>query len=196
MMKTILYIHGYRSNSGARKAGELKEMFPDCRVLVPDFEYNHYTAQEIGAQIREIVEKNNVDMLVGSSLGGFFALCATEWFEGPVWGINPAIHPVEQFNKHIVPKLMKRSPQLMPIAKKNLESYQKCEDEVFAKLPKRDHQINLALSTDDDTLGDHKETIAAFPNADQVVWQDNSGHHCTRFPELKEQMQKSLDRIA
>jgi predicted esterase YcpF (UPF0227 family) len=195
MMKTILYIHGYRSNSGARKAAELKQMFPDCKVLVPDLDYNHYTAQEMEAQIKEIIEKNHVDMLVGSSLGGFFALCATKWFEGPVWGINPAIHPVEQFNKHIVPKLQKRAPQLMPIAMKNLESYQKCEDEVFAKLPKREHQINLALSTDDDTLGDHKDTIAAFPNADQVVWQDNSGHHCTRFPELKPNIQKTLDGI-
>ena len=192
MMKTILYIHGYRSNSGARKAQELREMFPECNIVVPDLEYNHYTAQEIAAQLKEIIEKNHVDMLVGSSLGGFFALCATQWFEGPVWGINPAIHPVEQFNKHIVPKLQKRSPQLMPIAMKNLESYQKCENEVFAKLPKREHQINLALCTDDDTIGDHKDTLAAFPNADQVVWQDNSGHHCTRFPELKENMKKSL----
>ena len=194
-MKTILYIHGYRSDSHARKAKELKEMFPECKIVVPDLAYNHYTAQEMSAQIKEIVEREHVDMIVGSSLGGFFALCTTQWFEGPVWGINPAIHPVEQFNKHIVPKLQKRSPQLMPIAMKNLESYQKCEAEVFAKLPQREHQINLALCTDDETLGDHKDTVAAFPNADQVVWQDNSGHHCTRFPELKPFLQRTLDGI-
>lgn len=194
-MKTILYIHGYRSDSHARKAKELKEMFPECKIVVPDLAYNHYTAQEMSAQIKEIVEREHVDMIVGSSLGGFFALCTTQWFEGPVWGINPAIHPVEQFNKHIVPKLQKRSPQLMPIAMKNLESYQKCEDEVFAKLPQREHQINLALCTDDETLGDHKDTVAAFPYADQVVWQDNSGHHCTRFPELKPFLQRTLDGI-
>ena len=194
-MKTILYIHGYRSDSHARKAKELKEMFPECKIVVPDLAYNHYTAQEMSAQIKEIVEREHVDMIVGSSLGGFFALCTTQWFEGPVWGINPAIHPVEQFNKHIVPKLQKRSPQLMPIAMKNLDSYQKCEDEVFAKLPQRNHQINLALCTDDETLGDHKDTVAAFPNADQVVWQDNSGHHCTRFPELKPFLQRTLDGI-
>ena len=194
-MKTILYIHGYRSDSHARKAKELKEMFPECKIVVPDLAYNHYTAQEMSAQIKEIVEREHVDMIVGSSLGGFFALCTTQWFEGPVWGINPAIHPVEQFNKHIVPKLRKRSPQLMPIAMKNLESYQKCEDEVFAKLPQREHQINLALCTDDETLGDHKDTVAAFPNADQVVWQDNSGHHCTRFSELKPFLQRTVDGI-
>lgn len=192
-MKTILYVHGYRSNSHARKAQELKAMFPDCRVVVPDLAFNHFTADEIQQQLKEIIEREHVDMIVGSSLGGFHALCTTVWFEGPVWGINPAIDPVDQFKKHIVPKLNKRSPQLIPIAMKNLESYQQCQDEVLAKLPKREHQIHLALSSDDETLGDHKATVAMFPNAELVVWQDNSGHHCTRFPELKEQMQRSLD---
>ena len=194
-MKTILYVHGYRSNSHARKAQELKAMFPDCRVVIPDLAYNHHSASEIQQQLKEIIEKEHVDMIVGSSLGGFHTLCATAWFEGPVWGINPAIDPVGQFKTHIVPKLKMRSPQLIPFAMKNLESYQECQDNVLQKLPKREHQINLALSTDDETLGDHKNTIAQFPNADQVVWLDNSGHHFTRFPELKESMQRTLDQI-
>lgn len=194
-MKTILYIHGYRSNSHARKAQELKSMFPQCRILVPDFEYNHHSAKEIQGQIRNIIETEHVDMIVGSSLGGFHTLCATSWYEGPVWGINPACDPVGQFNKHIVPKLKKRSPQLMPIAMKNLESYKECQEEVFDKLPQRPNQINLALSTDDETLGDHKDTIAHFPQAVKVVWKDNSGHHFTRFPELKDDMQQTLEAI-
>ena len=194
-MKTILYIHGYGSNSNATKAQLLKAMVPEHRVIVPTYDFNHHTAGDIQGQIRQTVESEKVDMLLGSSLGGFHTLCTLPWFEGPVWAVNPVTDPLPQFKKAIIPRLEKQAPQLLPDALKNLNSYQGLVNEVFRHLPQRDGQVSLALSTDDETLGDHHHTASLFPKAAYIIWRDNSGHHFTRFEELREAIRATIDKI-
>ena len=45
-------------------------------------------------------------------------------------------------------------------------------------------ELNFALSTDDELLGDHKPLLELFPRHNHVVWKDNCGHRFYRFEEL------------
>lgn len=194
-MKTILYIHGYGSNGNATKALRLKAMLPNEKVLTPDFDYNHRSFDEIQSAIKDIIESEHVDMLLGSSLGGYHSICAMRFFEGPVWCVNPVTNPVPQFEAAIIPRLRENCPQLLPHAAKMLESYGAFQQSGFDAIPQRPKQLNLALSTNDETLGDHSSMPQRFPLAGQIVWKDNSGHHFTRFPELEPHILETLKNL-
>ncbi|MBR1644202.1 MAG: alpha/beta hydrolase [Bacteroidales bacterium] len=203
--KTILYLHGYGSTGQAYKAMLLREMFPQCRVVSPTMDYDHTAPQHLYDSIRETAEQAHVDLMVGSSFGGYQALCATTWFAGPVWLVNPVTRllPVLQLlwpqatsSLHPAPSAAATgSPSTATDeAERRLTAYVDFDREVFARLPRRENQLHFALSTDDETLGNHAHVPAMFPHAAQIVWMADCGHRCLRFAELRADMAASLLR--
>lgn len=186
---TIMYIHGYGSNSNATKGRLLRSMKPECRVVSPTFDYDHSTPWQIQQQIRDVVASENVSMMVGSSFGGYHTLCATTFFHGTVWAINP-VHNVADTIRRIV---MNRA-QPKEAVDQFIAMYERFDDEVFRQLSQLnrsgqwpgDTSLNFALSTDDELLGDHRPLLELFPTHSQVVWKDHCGHRFLRFKELAE----------
>ena len=186
---TIMYIHGYGSNSNATKGQLLRQMLPEHRVVSPTFDYDHCLPQKIQEQIRQIIKEENVRMIVGSSFGGYHALCATAFFHGPVWVVNP-VHDVMETIRCVINASVEDS------------SYRTFDREVFQRQVSlnqsgywpSDTPLHFALSTDDELLGDHQVLLELFPDHRSVVWKDRSGHHFLRFEELAAYIAASLPR--
>lgn len=194
MNKSILYIHGYGSSGNAVKAQQLREMFPSVKVVSPTFEYNDWLPEKVQQTIREVVESENVGMLFGSSFGGYHAICATAFFDGPVWCINP-VHEIEDTIQRIVkPRVLETSPERENDVEKYLKAYKKFDKEVFRNLPRREGQLHFALSTDDEVLGDHHSLLEMFPHYAKVVWKDDNKHRFLRLLELKDDLAESLKK--
>lgn len=192
-----MYIHGYGSNGNATKGQLLRTMLPECRVVSPTFDYDHRTPYEIQQQIRNVVAQEDVRMIVGSSFGGYHALCATSFFQGPVWAVNPA-HDVVQTIRRVV--LAKGADNLSQAGRAMLECYRQFDAEVFRRQVRRNQEghwpqstpLHFALSTDDELLGDHRPLLQLFPHHAQVVWKDNCGHRFFRFEELAADLRASM----
>ncbi len=184
---TIMYIHGYGSNGNATKGQLLRTMLPQHRVVSPTFDYDHCTPWQIQTQIRETIEKEDVRMIVGSSFGGYHALCATAYFHGVVWVVNPARDVVATIGRVIL-----ANGSASQEATEYLNAYKEFDSKVFRRqvqlnqsgLWPKDTPLNFALSTDDELLGDHRPLLDLFPCHDRVVWKDNCGHRFLRFEEL------------
>lgn len=210
MHPTLMYIHGYASNGNAQKARLLKSMFSESEVITPTFDYNGCYPDDIQSKLRRLVEENDVRLIVGSSFGGYHALCATMFFEGPVWCVNPVREVVTTMrmllkNKGLTEDFFnarsarnapvdetKNSERRMHSVDEALVAYESFDQRVFQHLPHRPRQINLALSLDDDVLGSHDPLLALFPNTNKVVWRDKAGHHFTPFVELKDAIAETL----
>ena len=184
MNSTLMYIHGYGSTGQAFKAQQLHEMFPDARLLSPTFDYDRTSPQEIFGHLKEIVSAEHPNLIVGSSTGGYYALCATLFYDGPVWCVNPVRDIVTTIERHL-------AHEGDNIAQR-LSEYKTFDQQVFQQLKPRDGQLHFALSTDDELLGDHHPLLTMFPNYGSVVWKDHCGHRFFRFDELKEPITKSL----
>ena len=182
-MNTFLYIHGYGSTGQAMKAQLLREMFPEARVLSPTLDYDHVPPLELFRSLHEIISTEQPDLIIGSSMGGYYALCCTQFFRGPVWCINPVRDVLSTFRR-IIPQALIDSPA----AQKRLQQYESFDNEVFQRLTPDDGQLRFALSTDDELLGDHRPVLDLFPNHGSVVWKDHCGHRFFRFTELKEDL--------
>jgi predicted esterase YcpF (UPF0227 family) len=180
----MMYIHGYGSTGKAVKAQQLQAMFPDMRLVSPTFDYDSLTPQEVYRQLQKLVIKEQPTLIVGSSTGGYYALCCTNFFDGTVWCVNPVHNIVGTIERHLA--------QSGHNISQRLADYKKFDHEVFQQLKPRDGQLHFALSTDDELLGDHRPLLDMFPNYGTVVWKDHCGHRFFRFDELKEPITKSL----
>lgn len=178
-MKHLLYIHGYGSTGNAMKAQKLQAMFPEARVIAPTFDYDRMSPFDILQQLKELIATERPAFILGSSTGGYYALCCTSFYDGPVWCINPVRDIFNTLRRVAVGK-----PQAA--LQERLRQYGDFDREVFQRLQPADGQLRFALSTDDELLGDHRPLLDRFPNHGTVVWKDHCGHRFFRFDELKE----------
>lgn len=168
----------------AMKGQLLRKMYPDDVVVSPNFDYDHIPPQALLSQVQYIIRWTRPDLIVGSSLGGYYALCSTSLYDGPVWCVNPV---------RAVVKTMERLIDTQePRAAHMLELYKAMDQQLFQQLAPHDGQLHFALSTDDEVLGDHTPLLARFPNYGSAVWKDRCGHRFLRFEELKEEIRESL----
>jgi len=97
MIHHVLYIHGFAGSIHSSTLANLRHYYPD--TIWSAIEVDHHAAESIAA-IKAFLDANtNVDLLMGSSLGGFYVLC-TPW-EGKKIVINPVLHPMSSLKPFI-----------------------------------------------------------------------------------------------
>lgn len=88
----ILYIHGFGSNAQGHKAKEFRKFFKSAgeKFIAPSL--SHIPDLAIST-LEEIIELCDGDVkLIGSSLGGFYALYLSKKYDLKAVLINPAVH--------------------------------------------------------------------------------------------------------
>lgn len=181
----LLYIHGYGSTGNAMKAQKLQFMFPQCQVIAPTLEYDRLAPMEVYGQLQELITRESPALIVGSSTGGYYALCCTQFYQEAVWCINPVRDIVGTIRRHL-------SVGEGDNISDKLKEYEEFDKRVFQRLQPKDGQLHFALSTDDELLGDHQPLLTLFPNHGPVVWKEKCGHRFYRFDELKAHFEQSL----
>lgn len=87
-MTKILYIHGFCSSAQTATTQRIKEVFSNCETHAIDV--NHHPAESIKL-IEDYVRHHGIDLLVGTSLGGYYVLCAH--VDCIKVAVNPATDP-------------------------------------------------------------------------------------------------------
>jgi len=86
----ILFIHGFASLGLGMKSAALRDYFGAGEVLLPNLPH----APDIAIrELEELLERYPVDLLVGSSLGGYYATWLNRRTPRPAVLINPAVAP-------------------------------------------------------------------------------------------------------
>lgn len=86
--KKLLYIHGFRSSAQSSTILNLKANYHDIEVHA--FDVTHHPVESI-KKIEDYVVAHGIDILAGSSLGGYYTLCAR--VDIPKIAVNPALNP-------------------------------------------------------------------------------------------------------
>ena len=86
----ILYIHGFLSCGLSTKSQALVDYFGDKQVLHPDLPT---APAEAIALLEHLIAQHPIDLLVGSSLGGYFATWLNRQRAIPTVLVNPAMVP-------------------------------------------------------------------------------------------------------
>ena len=95
-MKAV-YIHGFAGSIHSDTITNLRKYYPDLEWC--PLEVNHLVDESV-AKINDFIGKNSdVEYLIGSSLGGFYVLCAD--FNGTKLVINPVLNPMSSLKKAV-----------------------------------------------------------------------------------------------
>lgn len=186
---TLMYIHGYGSTGQAYKAKMLQEMFAEHCVVSPTLDYDRQSPTALLEHLREVIEQEQPQMVMGSSMGGYFALCCMAFYHGKVWCVNPVRDIMSTLRF-----LAQNSPGVAAttIFEQRMKEYESFDRQHFANTKAADNQLHLALSLDDEVLGSHDPLLTLFPNAAEVIRLDNCRHHFLRFAEIKDSIAASL----
>jgi predicted esterase YcpF (UPF0227 family) len=91
-MSKILYIHGFASCGKGNKSLLLKSHFGTENVIAPDLPPSPIDAINM---IEEILKSTSIDLLIGSSLGGYYATYIAEKYRMKAVLVNPSTQPWE-----------------------------------------------------------------------------------------------------
>jgi predicted esterase YcpF (UPF0227 family) len=98
----IIYLHGFNSTGDSAKGRFLKEKLPDIDVLTPTYHYDPRLAIPfLESLIQEQRPQEQPVMLVGSSLGGYYAQYLAHQAKLKVVLINPALMPMSTLHDYL-----------------------------------------------------------------------------------------------
>lgn len=98
----MLYLHGFNSSPESGKAREFLrfcEQRAQVEVLVPQLPHDPATAMQY---LRELLAARRLQLIVGSSLGGFYATLLAEEFGVKAALVNPAVAPCRHLGEEFL----------------------------------------------------------------------------------------------
>ena len=180
-MKKILFIHGLASSGAYKMADTLRILLKPCTVIAPDVPIDPAEAMEL---LEAICRDEDPDIIVGLSLGGFFAQKLRGRRKVLV---NPDFHPsiflstMKGENKYLSPR--KDGALTFTIDETIIEGYKLLESKQFDVLDDEEGKLTAGMFAKDDELvrcGDEFET--SYPG----MRHDFPGGHLPGFPVVKE----------
>ena len=169
----ILNIHGYGSSGKNNKYEFLAEEYKDQLLISPSFDYSTENPYNIRDTLRNRLilnfEKDKKNIIIGSSIGGFFAYCLCAAFEIKTILINPSLMPfINLSTKYGANEV---------ICKKYIELFNKYVFEADS----RDYEI--IVGDKDDVIDHNLITRAAVGSKKYIVVK--GGHHMPLSDEVK-----------
>ena len=164
----ILYIHGFASSSKSNKVTLLKERFDDLVA----FDLSPQPQKAI-KQLEHFIQKHSKQTditLIGSSLGGFYAMYLSHKYSLQAILINPATEPWSTLKKYSEQKVKNYSLDSSFYFKKTyLEELQKY------KTPHLNMKKVLLLLQTADSVLNYKKALHFLPDAKTIV--ESGGSH-------------------
>ncbi len=184
----IIYIHGFNSAGYGDKINHLREAFGDENVITPTLPPNPEKAIKL---LEYLVEKMKDDglYLVGTSLGGYYAMYLTYKYNVPSIIINPAIKVYESLKDEVGTQTNYKTNEVYEFKKEYLD-YLKSIEVPKSELEKVKDKIFVYLDEGDELL-DSKETANFFKDFYVKMYPDGN-HRFTHMKELIEDMKNNI----
>jgi predicted esterase YcpF (UPF0227 family) len=185
----ILYIHGFGSTGNSFKSEMLKKHFPDETVLCPNLKHEPVRdMMELYSIVDEYKKKENV-LLVGTSLGGYYAYLLSRMLEVPCALVNPSMKPNETLVKHVGKCENYNTEETFEWTTEHLSELKEMGSSA-EKSKYYPHMIHVFIGEEDEKLS-HENIREILPFA-SVTTYPGENHRFTHFGLLMEEFSKIL----
>lgn len=166
IMKKLLYIHGYNGSPEGSSCQLFRKYMPQDEWQVIGMDYTQDDCDVALREIRETIEREGIDLVVGSSLGGFLTLLTTG-IERIV--INPCYSPSIE-----LPKLGPHNGLPAP-SKEMIATYEAFEPQLKTFGDEERFLITGYFAEDDELLDDRYQDV--FEEDVRGFYDIPGGHH-------------------
>jgi len=136
----ILYLHGLGSSGESGTAQGLTELGYD--VISPT-----YRPEFEKASLDNLVQKESPDLIIGTSMGGYYALKLAEYKSVNAIAINPCFNPKQQLK---LPAINWKTGELINFTQEMLEAFAIPE-------PKRNGKVLVVTGINDDLINPNQQ---------------------------------------
>lgn len=179
-MPTIIYLHGLDSDPNASKAVITAEHAKTLGIdtIRPDL---NCPPDEVVTKISALIHDNPNCVLVGSSLGGYFATLLSDMTSTPCVLLNPSIRPDLSFRRFLKDNFDEKNITDKTVIYTTVKGWQiKFGDlawfESHRLHAKHPHKIKVLLKMGDELLDAHA-TQAFYENSGAFVLAQDGGDH-------------------
>lgn len=179
----ILFIHGLASSGAYKTAESLRILFRPCVVMAPDVPIDPMEALPM---LRGLCEKEQPDLIVGLSLGGFWAQKLRGYRK---ICINPDFHPSGHLhmrmgeNAWLSPR--RDGALVFTITPAICEGYAAVEKSQFEGLTDIERAMTHGLFADNDEIVNNYDEFALHYSGSAHRY---PGQHLPIFPELRDNL--------
>lgn len=176
----ILHLHGFASAGEGTKAQLLRQAFPDEPVISPTLNSDPEQAVETIKSYCCQCPSNNPPLIVGISLGGFYALVTNALYGYPAVVINPSLEPHYSLRQQLGKNVNLATGETFCLTERHLQCL-----ETYTKYLSRMSvdRIMLIVALDDQVLPP-QAAISRFRQAYAIVPFEKAGHRFEPFEEV------------
>lgn len=98
MKSKILFLHGFSSCGLGNKSSQLRAYFGNEEICSPNLPYSPFEAIQY---LENVLKHEEIDLLIGSSLGGFYATYLAEKYGMKAVLLNPSTQPWETLAAYV-----------------------------------------------------------------------------------------------
>lgn len=184
-MTSILYIHGLNSSPASTKASQLLRVAEHCGIAqhlrVPAL---HHHPRQAMQQLQAAIDELGRPLLVGSSLGGFYATYLAEQHGLNALLINPAVRPHKLFDGREAEQTNHYSGETWLLTHDHVQALAELE----VPEPRDAQRYHVWLQTLDETL-DYRQAAAYYQGCSLDIQQGGDHSYqgfAGRLPEILE----------
>ena len=176
----ILYLHGFASSGNGPKYDILTEEFADQWVLSPTLPIDPFESVKYIEKILAGTGEKNI--VIGTSLGGFYALYLSAQYKIPAFIINPTLRPWETLETFLGINRRYDDSEEFDWTEDHLDRLEILWEQIqFTSIIPEN--LHFYLATDDEVL-DHSGVADEFKDAKIIRYYDDAGHRFSRFGEI------------
>lgn len=186
--KFLLYLHGFNSSPLSFKARKTFDFWvgkgEGASIAVPELPYSPQEAMTIAC---EIIERQELPVvLIGSSLGGYYATHLAERYDLRAVLVNPAVNPVALWQDHLGENTNYYSGRRYIITPEHVEQLAKI-DTPDLHYPKN---YLLLAQTGDETL-DYRLAVDKYKSSMSII-HEGGNHSFVGYEDLLPQIYQFL----
>lgn len=177
----ILFIHGLASSGRYKMADQLRILLKGTEVLAPDVPSEPLEALPF---LQDLCRDYKPDLIVGHSLGGFWAQKLRGWRKALV---NPTFH-IAEFLRLRLGEMEYLSPRAdgatsLTISEEMCAAFERIEETEFDALDQGEKDLTIAFFGDKDEIVRQSSEFEAHYGKSGIIY---PGRHQPVFPEMKQ----------
>ena len=167
--RKMMYVHGFASSGSSGTVMSLRRHLPDWQVIAPDLPVDPFEALEL---LRGIVEKEQPEIVVGTSMGGMYVQ--------QLWGVpRVVVNPSFEMSRSLLFGKMGRNKYMSKrqdgvtefrIDKAVVERFKLMEKEQFAGVNEREKELVVGLFGDKDPVVHFRPLMAELYGEERCRW--------------------------
>ena len=165
----VIYLHGFNSDGNSKTVKNLRKKIADLISVSYDYILAEKAYEKIKVTIEETIKKNADIILMGTSLGAFWANYFNQKFGLKSILVNPSLYPWISLAKYMGLNKNFNSGEERILTAENVAAYKKYETEIIQGY----HRV-VVLGTKDDVI-DYRETEQVFKGKAEIILL-NEGH--------------------